>query len=740
MPDLSNNESCVLTQTEKDFLCLNICGINSKIKYRNFQEHIESYSFVCLSEIRTSYIAPDEFPGFHSIISDRKCTINERETRKSTGIAILLKENISYDIIKGTNCEWVLWIKVSNFKNKYNFLLGSVYIPGETSVYHNSSVYDILLCDMLDLYSKYDLPFVLMGDFNSRTGNRSDLLPIEKQVTVSTGYTDEHTNYIEQLELTIRSNSDNILNKNGQGLLSLCQTLNLRILNGRFGSDKGVGGFTCHTQKGESTVDYIIISDSLIPIVDDFSIEPLDNTLSDVHSALNMSFHSGSGILDQTSPEHINSQLGESTETCPTQTSESYSLRWKDNIGTTFKGSFSENSVNQLLVKLNSYNENNTTQEKMDELTNDLVNIYIQTAQAVGLCKKRKDQNYRTKKPYSRRYSQKDWFDDECEKKRKEYMKFKNKGRYIRGKKEKKMHSKLLSNKHKEYQKFLRKKENKFRINIEKQLRDSKNSIWNILGNHTKPVNENNIPLNTFKEHFQKLNQVYREIQVDFNPSQILEPDQVNLEDSDLQELNKDFTISDIEKIIKKLKNGKSPGGDHIIGEYLKNSPETLIETITNLFNLVLKSGVVPSNWCTGVIIPLFKNKGSVNSVDNYRGITLLSVIGKLFTSAINERLAKFLDNISARGEEQIGFRPGYSTLYHIFVLHTLIGFYLNNKKRLYCCFIDYSKAFDLIDRVTLWRKLIDTGITGNVLRVIYNLYIKAKSCVKKGKNISEFF
>merc|ERR1712228_983267 len=130
---------------------------------------------------------------------------------------------------------------------------------------------------------------------------------------------------------------DNILNKNGQGLLSLCQTLNLRILNGRFGSDKGVGGFTCHTPKGESTVDYIIISDSLIPIVDDFSIEPLDNTLSDVHSALNMSFHSESGILDQTSPEHINSQLGEPIETCPTQTSETYSLRWKDNIGSTFK-------------------------------------------------------------------------------------------------------------------------------------------------------------------------------------------------------------------------------------------------------------------------------------------------------------------------------------------------------------------------------------------------------------------
>ena len=60
---------------------------------------------------------------------------------------------------------------------------------------------------------------------------------------------------------------------------------------------------------------------------------------------------------------------------------------------------------------------------------------------------------------------------------------------------------------------------------------------------------------------------------------------------------------------------------------------------IVSLFNLVLKSGIVPSDWCIGIIIPLFKNKGDIN-VNNYRSITLLSVLGKLFTSAINQRLS----------------------------------------------------------------------------------------------------
>ena len=161
---------------------------------------------------------------------------------------------------------------------------------------------------------------------------------------------------------------------------------------------------------------------------------------------------------------------------------------------------------------------------------------------------------------------------------------------------------------------------------------------------------------------------------------------------------------------------------------------------IVSLFNIVLKSGTVPTDWCTGIIIPLFKNKGSVDDVNNYRGITLLSVLGKLFTSALNSRLTTYLEGISALGEDQAGFREGYSTLNHIFVLHCLIDFYLQKNKRLYCAFVDYSKAFDLIDRSTLWIKLLGIGIKGKVINVIYNLYASAKSCVKKKNDLSQYF
>ena len=151
-------------------------------------------------------------------------------------------------------------------------------------------------------------------------------------------------------------------------------------------------------------------------------------------------------------------------------------------------------------------------------------------------------------------------------------------------------------------------------------------------------------------------------------------------------------------------------------------------------------SGVVPSVWCLGMIKPLYKKKGSLDDPDNYRGITLLSCLGKLFTACINARLTEYLNCAGLIGEEQAGFRESYSTLDHIFTLHGLIELYLHRRKRIYCAFIDYRKAFDLIDRSSLWSKLISNGINGNVIRVVYNMYENAKSCVKLGRGISNFF
>ena len=78
-----------------------------------------------------------------------------------------------------------------------------------------------------------------------------------------------------------------------------------------------------------------------------------------------------------------------------------------------------------------------------------------------------------------------------------------------------------------------------------------------------------------------------------------------------------------------------------------------MLEVVTNLFNLILACGVIPTNWCLGIIMPLYKNKGSGNDPDNYRGITLLSCLSKLFTSALNYRMKKNLERFLLEKNEQ---------------------------------------------------------------------------------------
>ena len=97
-------------------------------------------------------------------------------------------------------------------------------------------------------------------------------------------------------------------------------------------------------------------------------------------------------------------------------------------------------------------------------------------------------------------------------------------------------------------------------------------------------------------------------------------------------------------------------------------------------------------------------------------------------------------------GEKQAGFRAGYSTQDHIFTLHSIIEIYLhkitkkNRKKILYLAFIDYQKAFDLVDRSSLWTKLLACNIKGRIMKLIFNLYQNTKASVKFNNTLSQSF
>ena len=158
------------------------------------------------------------------------------------------------------------------------------------------------------------------------------------------------------------------------------------------------------------------------------------------------------------------------------------------------------------------------------------------------------------------------------------------------------------------------------------------------------------------------------------------------------------------------------------------------------LFNLIFETGIVPENWSTGVMIAIFKNKGSKTDPEMYRGITLNSCFSKTFSAILNNRLNNYADHVDLISKSQAGFRKGFSTLDNIFVLYSLIMIYFSFGKKLYCTFVDFKSAFDTVWRSGLWQKMVKSNIKGKIFTVIYNMYQNIKTCVKKGNNVSEFF
>ena len=120
---------------------------------------------------------------------------------------------------------------------------------------------------------------------------------------------------------------------------------------------------------------------------------------------------------------------------------------------------------------------------------------------------------------------------------------------------------------------------------------------------------------------------------------------------------------------------------------------------------------------------------------NNYRGITILSSIAKIFTKMINNRLSKWLDLNKIISESQFGFREKRNTTDCMFILNGLLDILFSQGKKLYACFFDYSKAYDLLDRSAVYYKLFEAGISSKVLNITKSLYCEILLSVKGDKS-----
>ena len=144
--------------------------------------------------------------------------------------------------------------------------------------------------------------------------------------------------------------------------------------------------------------------------------------------------------------------------------------------------------------------------------------------------------------------------------------------------------------------------------------------------------------------------------------------------------------------------------------------------------------GVFPTAWGTAIVVPLYK-KGDREVCDNYRGISLLSVTSKIYTSIINSRLYNWAESNNKINEEQAGFRRNYSTVDHIFTLHTIASncLYGNKRSKLYAVFIDFQKAFDTVNRDKLWKILEKIGVSTKMITTLKAIYSYVKAIIRQG-------
>jgi hypothetical protein len=647
------------------------------------------------------------FTTFHLHRTEKR----EKSKRDSGGLIIYISDKISKYVTYIKHKEdHSLWIKLNSklFGSEYPLLLCLCYnIPSGSSreglIFQN--IFDSLTEDIISFENEYNnqCHFLITGDFNARIGERADF--VENEILLDLDVLPDE--YEPDLCINRRS-QDRVVNENGLYMLDFCKQTGMRVMNGRLYEDDSVGKFTCVKNMGSSVIDYVMCRPNFMNYFKGFSVDD-PNILSDHCSVY---FELGVDNLEQPEEREITSNIKSN-------------YVWHNDKVEKYKQALqSDGFINELDVLSHrlSFIENN------DDIDNNLYSFYEALEH---ICNPIFSKTTNRKSDKSKHKNKQTWFDENCREKRDIFFQILKLYNHDKSDENRQMMTTTRS----EYKALIRKK--KFRYTKEQttifenmRFKNAKD-YWKLLKGSKTDNKPKTLDEVRFFEYFKSVNDP---VSAFFQPDEDIVSFNERYLNDELQEmfseLNCHITSDELLKACRELKAGKTGGPDLVLNEFFKHGMPILQPYLLKLFNTILDNGYFPERWSEGYVIPIFK-KGDVEDPGNYRGITLLSTLGKLFTRILNTRLNNWAENYHVYVEAQAGFRQNMSTVDNIFILHGLISHFLNEKKKLFVAFIDFKKAFDYVVRDNLWFKLIKYGVRGKILDVMISMYSKLKSCVK---------
>ncbi|KAK3109204.1 hypothetical protein FSP39_025480 [Pinctada imbricata] len=197
-------------------------------------------------------------------------------------------------------------------------------------------------------------------------------------------------------------------------------------------------------------------------------------------------------------------------------------------------------------------------------------------------------------------------------------------------------------------------------------------------------------------------------------------------------------TVDEITSAVKQLNTNKSPDAYGVTTEHVLHGGKVLLDLLTEIFNIILRMERVPNDLKLGTVTPVFKKKGSKNECKNYRGITVLPVIGKLLEIILRTRLRDILDN--SQNPLQRGFTAKSSPLNCALIIEEFIRESRDLKKETFVALLDAKAAFDVVNHHSLLRKLYNYGVDGSLWNLVCDFHNNAVSAVKWNGQLSDTF